>query len=247
MKTLLVAIGCLTIVPVGPNRSWSDQECRRSLLWFPLVGLLIGLVLAGAYSIGSAVYRYSPAVAGIVVIVWVVLTGAIHLDGLADTCDGLYGGHTPQQRLRIMKDPHVGAMAVVAIVCVLLLKYSLLNSLADRKIIHALLLAPCLARTVIVVLATTVSYARPEGGTAAAFVHLPNRTALIGAGAFALLVAWGTYSWKGLLVFGGLVVGSLILRMCFARALGGVTGDALGASAELSEVCVLAALAIAGN
>src|SRR3989338_4526576 len=110
MSRLRTAIGCLTILPFGPRGDIRDADLGGSLLWFPLVGLLIGAGLVGV-NVLSALVLPPLVVAACVLLSWVAITGALHLDGLGDLADGCSGGRTREERLRIMKDPHVGAMA----------------------------------------------------------------------------------------------------------------------------------------
>jgi adenosylcobinamide-GDP ribazoletransferase len=238
MRRLQVALGCLTILPFGPRGEVQEQECGGSFVWFPLVGLLIGGVLLVVYLLTAQLFQ--PLVTGAcVLLAWIILTGAIHLDGFGDVCDGLYGGHTPVERLRIMKDPHSGAMAVVGLSTLLLVKFALLSSLPRAAMVQTLLLAPCLGRYAMVLLGTTLPYARSEPGTAAAFVRSAHPRALIAATVMVLPVSWFVLGRLGV----GLAIASMItgriLRAVFQRTLGGVTGDALGAAGELTEVLIL--------
>ncbi len=244
MKRLRVALGCLTVLPVGATATTREADLGGSFLWFPLVGLLIGVVLVGVNL--TAIHVFPPLVVGAcVLLAWIVVTGALHLDGLGDVCDGLCGGHTPEERLRIMKDPHLGAMAVVAIAALLLLKFALLSSIPQVSMARALLLAPCIGRYAMVLLGTTLPYARTGGGTGEAFVRSAKKRSLIGATAMALPVSWVVLGPVGLGLFGLSIIGGLALRSVFRHLLGGITGDAMGATGELMEVVMLLGVALA--
>ena len=143
-----------------------------------------------------------------------------------------------------MKDPHVGAMAVVGIGLVLVLKFALLASLPADALRRALFLTPCLARYAMVGLSASMAYARTEGGTAAPFVRHGTTRSPVGATAMALPASWLIWGPTGLALFGLVVVGSLCARAVFQRALGGITGDALGATGEVMEVLLLAGAAL---
>lgn len=238
MTGFKAAVGCLTIVPVGSRGTSPDRALGASFLWFPLVGAGIGAALIG---VDRMTVPWLPPMVGaaLLVLAWIVVTGALHLDGLGDCCDGLYGGKDRQGRLRIMKDPHVGMMAVVALIVIILLKWSCLASLSPAARFHPLIVVPCLGRYAMVVLGTTLPYARAEGGTAEPFVRYANRWALAGATALAGLVTALTWEWRGMTLLGITVVVALGLRRVFARALGGITGDALGAACELTEGALL--------
>ncbi len=238
MISLRLALGCLTILPVGPRSAPGDEAFGRSWVWFPLIGLLIGSILVGTHHVLTPVV---PALVATVLLlgVWVLLTGALHLDGLADVCDGLYGGHSHEERLRIMKDPHLGTMAAVVLSVHLLLKFALLHSLPPSEIVPALLLAPCLGRYAMVIPGTTLPYARTEDGTAARFVRHATVSSLLMATVLALLLSWLIAGRHGLGFFGVGGGVALIARGAFSRTLGGITGDALGAVGEITESVVL--------
>ncbi|MBI2495968.1 MAG: adenosylcobinamide-GDP ribazoletransferase [Candidatus Omnitrophica bacterium] len=234
MRRFGVAIRFLTVLPAGPRGPIADADLGGSLVWFPLVGLVIGSILVGVRALTAPVLPL-PAVGACVVLAWVLVTGALHLDGLGDVCDGLYGGRTPQERLHIMKDPHVGAMAVVAVTVLLILKFALVSSLPVATANRALFIAPCLGRYVMVLLGLTLPSARGGEGTAAPFVRHGRKRSLVGATAIALPASMVSLGSNGLAVFGAALMGSLLMRSVFQRTLGGITGDALGASGEVTE------------
>jgi len=238
MSRLRTAIGCLTILPFGPRGDIQDTDLGGSWLWFPLVGLLIGAGLVGVYVLTSLVFP-PLVVAACVLLSWVVITGALHLDGLGDLVDGLYGGRTREERLRIMKDPHVGAMAVVSLVLLLLLKFALLSSIPSAAMNRTLLISPCLGRYAMVLLGSTLPYARSEAGTAAPFVKYGTKRAWLGATLMAVPASGLAFGSRGLVLFGVTLVGSLLMRAIFHRALGGITGDALGAAGEVTEALMM--------
>jgi adenosylcobinamide-GDP ribazoletransferase len=238
MQGLRVALSCLTILPVGVKGARSEKSCGRSLRWFPIVGLLIGVILVGAGTLAAPLVP--PAtVAAWIIAVWVLVTGGLHLDGFADVCDGLYGGRSPAQRLRIMKDPHIGAVAVVGLFILLLLKWTLVSGLPGAAISRALCLSPCLGRAAMVLLASTLPYAGASTGLAAPFVRGASpKDALIATG-IALTASWLLLEWNGVMVGTMVIASALLCRGVFQRALGGVTGDVLGAVGEVTEVLVL--------
>jgi cobyrinic acid a,c-diamide synthase len=154
------ALQFLTIVPPVVRRPFTELELGRAVGWFGLVGTLLGFALAGAdYALGL-VFPDS-ARAALVLAMWVLLTGALHLDGFLDTCDGLFGGRTPDERLRIMRDERVGAFAVIGGVLLLLVKYACLTALAVRW--AALLVAVTVARGGLALAIFAFPYARADG------------------------------------------------------------------------------------
>jgi adenosylcobinamide-GDP ribazoletransferase len=232
MRGLAIAFGFLTRLPVPRIEPRSDA-LAGSLKWYPLVGLVLGTLLAGAATLLSGVLHPLPA-AAIVLVAWVALTGALHLDGLADSADAWIGGLGDRTRtLAIMKDPRSGPAGVVSLVLVLLLKFSALATLGDPWL---LLLPPLLGRAAIVVWFLTTPYVRAGGlgdplrGAPIAGCHVAIALAVLSslcfgkAGVIALL--------------GAFAIGWL-WRRAVMRRLGGFTGDTAGALVELVEAVTL--------
>ena len=220
----------------------TSGEVAASLWAFPLAGLLIGLALFGLERGGREIAP-DVAVAGGLVLAWVLLTGGLHLDGLADTCDGLFGGHDREQRLSIMRDTATGVWGTIGIVVVLLLKFALLVSLVDGGRFSELVLAPLVGRGVIVGLMGAWPYARDEGFGKALHLAAWGAPAVV-AGALTLLAAGLLWSGEGLLivVWAGAVGG--VLASYARRRLGGLTGDVDGALIEVLEVATLLAIVV---
>lgn len=238
MHGLLVAIGFLTRLPVPP-RVFDDEHAQaNSLAWYPAIGLLIGLLLC---VLSWLLHGVPPLLsAALVLAVWVVLTGALHLDGLADSADAWVGGLGDRERtLTIMKDPRSGPIGVVALVLVLLLKFAALASLPTSHS-YALLLAPVLARASLTALFLVMPYVR-SGGLGTKLVEAPRNACVIAILLSALLCF--VFGLHGLLA---LICAALVFwlwrRACMHR-LGGFTGDTAGALAEMIEAVVLVVLA----
>lgn len=241
MTALLIALQFLTRLPVNLAAMPSPQQMGRSLLWYPVVGLLIGLLLLSVhYLLGAAPVLLQAA---LLLAVWVGLSGGLHLDGLADSADAWAGGFGDRERtLAIMKDPRSGPMAVVVLVLLLLLKFVALVALLQAGKIIALLLVPWLARALLPLLLLSTPYVRPGGLGQALAEQLPRRQlpwVLAGHGMALLLFGWTAV--LALLVAGLLF---LWLRRVMLQRLGGTTGDTAGALLELVECGVLLALAL---
>lgn len=234
MRALLIALQFLTILPVRLQGEFSEQDIGRSLLFYPVVGLLIGIVIS---LLAWVLNAQSPMVSAILVLtVWVTLTGALHIDGLADSSDAWLGGIGDKAKtLSIMKDPAAGPIAVVTIVLVLLIKFVMLTVLLSQQNWWALIWSVILARTALPLLFLTTEYVRPHGlgsilkqqQSALHTRHLMlavGVVALFSVGLFALLF--------GLLVF-------LLMRYLMERRLNGFTGDTAGAMVELLEATLL--------
>lgn len=224
------AITFLTTLP-APSASLPPEGLGRAAVWFPAVGLVIGVLLWGVRWLGDRLF--DPWLAGaLVVTAWAVLTGGLHLDGLADCCDGLLAPVSRERRLEILRDPRVGSFGAVGLGLFLLLK-TLAASSADPL---ALLIAPAWARWALLV-AARQPQARP-GGMGAGFAAglTPGVLALA---ALIPLLLWGFAPLRGsmaLLVAGGAVWG--VLRLARAR-IGGVTGDVYGLVVEVCELMTL--------
>ncbi|MDE2867288.1 MAG: adenosylcobinamide-GDP ribazoletransferase [Chloroflexota bacterium] len=236
MRSLRLAIGFLTIVPVSPAHAGPMAPARA---YFPLVGLGIGGLLAGL-DIAARQVLPLPVVGALLVAAMLVLTRALHTEGFLDTCDGLLGGRDRESRLDILRDSHVGAFAAIGGACLLLVKWTLLVGIPEAERLGLLFLFPCYSRFAMVAAMSVFPYARAQGlGTAFQ----------AGAGwrqfAFALLtaaVAGGLlFGIAGLLLLVVATVVALGLGLWSLRLLGGMTGDTYGATNEVAEVTILLA------
>jgi adenosylcobinamide-GDP ribazoletransferase len=229
------ALQFLTIVPRLVRRPFAPAELGRAVGWFPLVGVLLGGVLT-AINLGLVLLFPPAVVAAVMLVAWVVFTGALHLDGFLDSCDGLWGGQTPEARLRIMRDERVGAFAVIGGVLLVLVKYACLASLAER--IGALFLAPTLGRWAMTASVIIFPYARAEGLGRDMKDHARWRALILGsvtAVAAAVLAA----AWLGLIALAVVTVMIGVLAFAVLRRLPGFTGDLYGALCELVEMATL--------
>lgn len=234
---LLLAIQFLTQIPVRLKQPYGGREVGASLLYYPLVGLLLGMLLTGLHGLlhGAPVLLH----AALLLAVWVVMTGALHLDGLADSADAWLGGIGNRERtLAIMRDPYAGPAAVVAVVLVLLLKFAALVGLLQCDNGWALLWPLLLARTAVPLLFLTTPYVRPGGLGEALARHAPRRAVTLMLLATLLGILLVLELRGAMLVLGCLAVFWLLRRMMMAR-LGGTTGDTAGALLELLETAAL--------
>ena len=234
-----LALQFLTRLPLGTNSAFSDFRVGQSVLFFPLVGLLIGAILL----LISYLLKEQPIAlsAAIILTVWVLITGGLHLDGLADCSDAWAGGLANKERsLAIMKDPAAGPIAVIILILLLLLKWTALQSiLLQQQEILPLLLAPFLGRLSILLLMLSTPYIRENGLGSMMQQYLPKRAAKFIIGCSLLFV--GLINFYTLLSV--LVLVALIRYLALQR-LQGVTGDVYGASVEMVEAMVLISLAL---
>ena len=240
MNDLLAAARFLTVVPVPRP---STIEVRESLKWFPVVGLLIGIV--GVVLALMAAELFAGPVAAVLVLVYLAaISGCLHLDGLADTADGLMGGGDRSSALTIMRDSRIGAMGVVAVVSALALKGAALFSLAPGALWQGALVLPLAGRSALLLSMWMLPYARPEGGLGADFCAQVEKWEVGGSIALLGLVALVAAGMRGLAAAAismGVTVGfSRYLR----RRLQGATGDTLGAACEIAEATAAAGLCL---
>ncbi len=232
-----VALQFLTVIPSPFHRRPEPRQLAASLSYFPIIAIIIGGFLFLANWGLSAVF--SPYVsAALTLAVWVLLSGALHLDGLIDSCDGLAGG-TPARRLRIMADSRVGAYGIVGVCLVLLLKYAALASLPEAWQLETLLLVPMLGVWAMVFALFFFPYVRREG-LGRHFKAGANgyRFALVTL--LTLAAAVGLARWQGviLMAISGLI--ALGMGYFFKVRLRGLTGDVYGAIKEVGEAVTLA-------
>ncbi len=237
MTAFLLAIQFLTRFPILIKATITDKQLGFSVLYYPVVGFCIGLLLFALSLLLSSLSLATQAT--LILASWILITGGLHLDGLADCADGWAGGMgNPQRSLHIMQDPHIGAIAVITLVIVLLLKWSGLQSVLLSEQKTALFIAPFLGRCAILILMLTTPYIRTHGLGAALTQNLPTRCATVVVfsciGFAALTTSLIPLCVAMLLLFW--------LRALAIQRLGGVTGDVYGASVELIETTLLIAL-----
>jgi adenosylcobinamide-GDP ribazoletransferase len=243
LSGLVTAIRTLTALTV-PGKD--TESFSRSLFWFPLVGLLLGLMQATLAYVGH-LFAWNELAAAIVVLGGMALTRGMHADGLADMADGFWGGKTREAALRIMKDPNVGSFGALALSGLLLLKWIAILKLIEEGAFSVLVSGVLLARWVQVLLASSMPYARSEGGTARAFVSGAGASHIVVASMlmFCFLVPLFYPNLVFLLVvISAALAACVMIALLSYRKIGGVTGDVLGAGSETTEVLVWIAGAI---
>lgn len=210
---------------------------------FPLVGLVIGLILSAGY------YLFSLFLPGSITL-WLVvgllafLTRGLHLDGLADTLDGLASGGSKERILEVMRDSRIGAFGVIGLILLVGGKYLALDQLSNAYIPYSLILMTVMGRNSMVLVCFRSPYARPEGGLAKPFSENLKPRELIISLVSTCVIGLILRGWKGLPLFVAIGLFSLGYRFFFIKKLGGITGDVLGGANELSELLCLILLII---
>ncbi len=246
----VAAFRFLTVIPFPLKRELSGDEVGASIAYFPLVGLVLGLVLAAMYWLLSQVAPVT-LTSGLVILALVLANGALHLDGFIDTCDGLAGNKSTEDRWRVMRDSRVGAFGVVGGVLLLLLKYVSLSSIPRSLAPAALVIMPTLSRWLITFAIVAYPYARPEGlGT----VFKKHATwEKFGLASLFALVIGGFVLWRRgvphfylatLLVLATVWLSGFAWAQYLDKKFAGLTGDSYGAINEFVEVAVLVIIGI---
>lgn len=237
MNQFLLAIQFLTIIPVRTRELTWEGNFSGAIVYFPLVGFLLGLILAGLNSFLSSL-AFNPFLINVILVCSLaILTGALHLDGLADTFDAFSSGKDRQATLEIMRDPHIGTMGVLSLISVILLKIAVLSSLGGAKNISLIIMC-VLSRWSLMLPIHIFDYARVEGKAKVFFLGLSS-TRFILVSLVTLLFSGLIWNWKGLVVFTAALVFSYSFSRFVNKKISGMTGDTLGATLELNEVLIL--------
>ena len=245
MRLYFIALQFLTIIPLPFSLHFEERDLGRSMALFPLVGLTLGAFLAGTDFILSP---WLPRqVCDLLLIAFIsAITGAIHLDGLADVCDGLAARGGRERFLAVMKDSRVGAVGVVGLMLGLLLKYQALLHIPLEQKRDALLFFPLLARFSQVQMTAGAVRARADG-LGSTFISGAGTMQFISAGVITLAGAWLLLNLRGIYCCLILYLFTWGLKWWFHRRLGGVTGDIIGCASELNEIlCLIILLALIG-
>lgn len=239
MKKIRLALGFLTIIPVHGSEPYIPGDIGRAAGWFPWIGALIGLFVAGMYY--GLVQVFSPILAVVLSIAaWIAITGGLHLDGMADSCDGLLNASNKERRLEIMKDSRLGTFGGIGLILMILIKLACLYSLPLNSLWFVLPLATGLGRWLLL-WAGKQPLARINGMGVDFASGINGKVFIIGGMAILLLGALAGYmaGWRSLVAVG---LTHLLAWLIFKTAklrLGGMTGDIFGMIVELSEVTTM--------
>ena len=229
MKYLISALQFLTILPLGKSR---DFDAPKTIPWFPVVGLAIGLILMLGDYIFSILWP-DPIVALLDVLLIVILSGGLHLDGLGDTADGFFSHRSPEQVLSIMRDSRIGVMGLAAIVFVLSIKWASILHLVGHRALY-LFIIPAYSRGAMMFGIKFLRYGRPQGGIGTDFFSdKPPMYALSIIFLPVLLSFW--LGVKAIWLNSLFILMTALILFYYKRRMGGITGDMLGAMAEVEE------------
>lgn len=233
MKSLLASIAFCTRIPIRVE--FSAVDIGRAASWFPVVGALLGLVSL-AVARGLTPFLPPMVVAILILAVEALITGALHYDGFADAADGLGGGKSREDCLRIMRDHAIGSYGATALILLLALKAAAIGALiAVNHVSVYLVLAPVLGRWNIVPLSRWLPYARPSEAVSR---HI-GTAEVVWATVFCAAIVLPLGRWHGAICWGAAALLAAAFGWFCVRKIGGVTGDTLGASEQIGEAIVL--------
>lgn len=246
MKSLILMIQFMTRYPLSLQVEFTVDHFVRGMKWMPLVGLLVAMPAAVIFALADTWLNRDIA-SLLAVIMYIIITGGLHLDGIADSADGLFSYRSRDRMLEIMRDSTLGTNGVIAVVLAILLQTTLLRSIPGKGALLAVCIAPVLGRTALVWHSACSCYARDTGGMGA-YVNqtgLPQALAATGVALvllMALLLFFSAPATQIPLILLVLILPAIALGSLFAiyvkKRLGGITGDTIGASIELAEIIV---------
>jgi adenosylcobinamide-GDP ribazoletransferase len=245
-EQVALAASFLTIIPLLDARPRVSEVVAASFGWFPLIGFALGALLCAIDAAASAIMA-PMARAIMLVMALTIATGAVHLDGLADTADALGAGRDRARALEIMRDSRIGTFGAIALFFLLIIKISALASALGSHRRVALYIAPGLARWAMVIVAWRMDYLRPQGAGGVLLQNDGWRNPLLASilATGGMMLMWKLLAFRAVLVAMVLAPASvLILRSFYRRWLGGVTGDLIGAAGEIIETAVMLAISI---
>ena len=243
MKRFLIALNFLTILPVKIKHSLRDKDLAGSMAYYPLVGAIAGGIVALLYVAAGQAFPHAVC-AALVLLGSIAITGALHVDGLLDTIDGIAGGQNKDDILRIMRDSHPGGIGMIGVAAFLIVKFAALSAINPSGIAPALIAAFIMGRWSLVFACHRFSYARTGQGKAKAFIGAVTNAQLAVATASMLILAVLLAGFgRAIALFITAFLITILLGAFLKKKIGGITGDTLGAQNELVEISSLLLMA----
>ncbi|HIE30753.1 TPA: adenosylcobinamide-GDP ribazoletransferase [Candidatus Poribacteria bacterium] len=243
MRKFLVALTFLTRLPAPIPANVTPEEMGKSSAFFPLVGLILGGILVGLNWLIGHIWESAFVINAILLVSLIGLTGGLHLDGLMDTCDGIFSGRPKERMLEIMKDSSVGAFGILGAISVLLLKLAFLNEVDDTQKWQALVLTPVFGRWSMSFALVAFPYARQEG-MGSTFADFASVKSLIWASVLLVIAFVVILRWRVGFIMSPLVLLTYVLAWRISAKLDGLTGDTYGAICEFMEMISFAAFSV---
>lgn len=238
MKYFFLMIRFFTRIPIKINNLSEEKDFAKGLPYFPFVGLVIGVFNFLAFYFFSF---FGDLLLSVMFWIFanILITGALHIDGLADTCDGLLSYKDKETMLKIMKDSRIGTNGVIAIFMDILLRLSLMLALSPGIRPYAILISPILGKTVLLILIWVTPYARKDGGIGGLFYKDISKKYMMVGMLSGILMIFFIYSWRLYLVLALCFIKIFLFRRFAISKIGGMTGDTLGAANEITELSFL--------
>lgn len=235
LESIVVAFQFLTRLYLPINVEWDTANLRRSLMWFGLVGAFIGVILAGAMTLFNRLDLIPAVSAIIILLIWIFITGGMHIDGISDMADGFFSMRDKEKTLEIMKDSHIGAFGVITIVFLLLIKFEMLKEfIIIEKNVCLLILPPTIAR-IAAGLVLSFYETTKKSGLGYTF-HSSDPRIFWAIGFVVTLIISSILNIKSLIFIGIAILASNLMALWAKKKIGGLNGDIYGAIVETVEV-----------
>lgn len=238
MKNFILMLQFFTRLPININIEVKEEDFQKGIVYFPLVGAVIGVLSAASFLLFNKFLNSFIAII-LMVLINIMFTGALHLDGLADTCDGIFSARKKERMLEIMRDSRVGTNGVIAIFFDLALRIALLRSIPVGFIVPVIIASNILSRTMLVLMCGIGKYARAEGGLGNLFIGKTSKVQIFLAILIGATLSAVFLKVKLIIILPVLILSTLIINSYIASKIGGITGDVLGANNEIMEILVL--------
>lgn len=234
LKRMVLMLQFFTRIPIKLNLSANTEDFGKGLVFAPFVGLIIGAILAGA-AYGFSFIFPKTLVAAMVLALYIIITGGLHLDGLGDTFDGIFSNRSKERILEIMRDSRVGTNAVLAVVCVLLMNFVALTEINSTYFYRIILLMPVAGRIGSLIGAAISKYARTGEGLGKSFIEFCGKQELLWGLLIYIVISLLTFDYKMWIIMLLPPITAYFFVKFFSSKIGGATGDILGAVCELNQ------------
>ncbi|KPU46275.1 cobalamin synthase [Oxobacter pfennigii] len=245
MNRLILMLQFFTRIPINKEVPVEPEDFRGGSIFFPVVGLVVGLINLAVYYLARHTGNYMFA-AILAVLSWASITGALHLDGLSDTCDGIFSSRTKDKMLEIMKDSRIGAMGALSLIFAVFVKISLIWGLSYSQALYTLIIAPVIARTSMLYGITIAKYPREKGLGQTFIGNVTIKEFSIGLIICSIIVFPLAKLYTLVLLFMVFAV-PMFFNDYFEKKLGGMTGDTLGALCEIQEILCMLVITLLSN
>jgi adenosylcobinamide-GDP ribazoletransferase len=243
IKRFVLMLQFFTRIPINITIYANSEDYGKGLMFAPLVGLIIGALLAGC-GYGMSFFLPRPVMAALIIVLYIIITGGLHLDGLGDTFDGIFSNRPKDRILEIMRDSRVGTNAVLAVISLLLIDYSVLISLSGNSLYRTILLMPVAGRIGSTVGAAVTVYARSGEGLGKSFIDYCGKAELVWGLIIYFIINIFTLNTRVWIISAIPPISAFILVKFLGRKVDGATGDILGAVCEINQAVFLLAVCI---